>query len=115
MVVYDLICVEEHRFEGWFPSFEGYREQAKKGLISCPSCGSTDVEKLPHACAVHVKREAAAPRDARPQTPALSEHDVKELLVRVNHYVRENFQDVGPRFASEARAIFHGEKQEKPI
>jgi hypothetical protein len=115
MVVYDLICAGEHRFEGWFPSFEGFQEQAKKGLISCPSCGSTEIEKLPHACAVHVKKEAAP----RPQTAgpaaALSEADVKELLVRVHQYVQANFENVGPRFATEARAIFHGEKEEKPI
>ena len=123
MVVYDLICVEEHRFEGWFPSYEGYQEQAEKGLISCPSCGSTSVEKLPHACAVHVKKEAAAPRPdradkprpAQQPTPVLSEAQARELLVRLNHYVSENFHDVGPRFAQEARAIFHGEKEEKPI
>jgi hypothetical protein len=40
---------------------------------------------------------------------------VKELLLRLNHYVRENFEDVGPRFAEEARAIFHGETEERPI
>ncbi|HEX9445988.1 MAG TPA: DUF1178 family protein [Candidatus Binatia bacterium] len=120
MVVYDLICAREHRFEGWFPSYEGYQEQAEKGQISCPSCGSTAVEKLPHACAVHVKKEAAAPRAKKPPStqqpaPALSESQVRELLVRLNHYVSENFQDVGPRFAEEARAIFHGEKEDKPI
>jgi hypothetical protein len=74
------------------------------------------VEKLPHACAVHVKKEAPAPRPETPvSAPALSEADVKELLVRMNQYVHENFENVGPRFASEARAIFHGEKEEKPI
>lgn len=116
MVVYDLKCAAEHRFEGWFPSFEGFQEQAEKGLISCPSCGSTEVEKLPHACAVHVKKDASPQRATTAEAPAaLSEADIKELLVRVNQYVRENFEDVGPRFAAEARAIFHGEKGEKAI
>jgi hypothetical protein len=116
MVVYDLMCAAEHRFEGWFPSFEGFQEQAQKRLISCPSCGSTEVEKLPHACAVHVKKEAT-PQRTQPTAspPALSQADVKELLLRMNQYVQENFEDVGPRFAAEARAIFHGEKEEKPI
>src|SRR3954467_15799720 len=105
MVVYDLICAAEHRFEGWFPSFEGFQKQAKKGLISCPACGSTEVEKLPHACAVHVKKEAPPSRAAAPvPSPNLSEADVKELLVRMNQYVQENFEHVGPRFAAEARA-----------
>jgi len=116
MVVYDLICAVEHRFEGWFPSFEGFQAQAANGLISCPVCGSTEVEKLPHACAAHVKKEATPrPSKPAPSPPTLTESDVKELLVRMHQYVRENFEDVGPRFATEARAIFHGEKEEKAI
>lgn len=117
MVVYDLVCKKKHKFEGWFPSFEGYQKQAAEGLISCPSCGSTAVEKLPHACAVHVKKDAPkAPQlKKNPTPPALTPADVNEMLLRLNQYVRENFQDVGPRFAQEARAIFHGESEEKPI
>ena len=117
MVVYDLICEQNHKFEGWFPSFEGYQEQAAKGLVSCPTCGSADVEKLPHACAVHVKKEAQTatqPKEKAP-SPALTPADVNEMLIRLNHYVRENFEDVGPRFAKEARAIFDGRRGKKPI
>ena len=117
MVVYDLICDKKHKFEGWFPSFEGYQEQAAQGLISCPSCGTHTVEKLPHACAVHLKKDApkAAPPKEAPPPPALTPADVNQMLLRLNQYVRENFKDVGPRFAEEARAIFHGETEEKPI
>ena len=117
MVVYDLICEQNHKFEGWFPSFEGYQEQAAKGLVSCPTCGSADVEKLPHACAVHVKKEAQnAPMPKENATPsALTPAQVNEMLIRLNHYVRENFEDVGPRFAKEARAIFDGRRGKKPI
>jgi hypothetical protein len=117
MVVYDLICKRKHKFEGWFPSFEGYQDQAEKGLISCPSCGTKAVEKLPHACAVHVKKETPPPAKVKkqPPAPALSDAEAKELLIRLNQYVNENFENVGPRFAREARAIFHGEKEQKPI
>lgn len=117
MVVYDLICKRKHKFEGWFPSFEGYQAQADKSMIACPICGTTKVEKLPHACAVHVKKEIAPARAEAPKPPPLelSETDVKELWIRLNQHVRENFEDVGPRFAEEARAIFHGEKEQKPI
>jgi len=117
MVVYDLICEKNHRFEGWFPNFEGYQKQAAQGLISCPSCGTTSVEKLPHACAVHVKKESRRPATDSLKTPAppLSETDARELLIRLNRHVPENFEDVGPRFAEEARAIFHGETEERPI
>ncbi len=117
MVVYDLICERNHRFEGWFPSFEGYQEQAAQGLISCPTCSTTDVEKLPHACAVHVKKEIDQRRPESPKAtpPALSDAEAKEMLIRLNHYVREKFEDVGPRFAEEARAIFDGRSKKRSI
>ncbi|MEK7340833.1 MAG: DUF1178 family protein [Candidatus Binatota bacterium] len=120
MVVYDLICKKNHRFEGWFPSFEGYQEQAAKKLISCPTCGSSKVEKMPHACAVLSNRGEKEKKEAPPQTEKappvqLTPAQFKEHLIRLNHYVRENFEDVGPRFADEAREIFHGESEKKAI
>ncbi len=117
MVVYNLICKKKHRFEGWFPSFEGYQEQAKKGQISCPVCGTAKVEKVPHACAVHVKREEKKSQKpaTKPDTTPVSEADAKEMLIRLHDYVRKNFEDVGPRFAEEARQIFHGEVEPKAI
>lgn len=117
MVVYDLICQKNHRFEGWFPNFESYQEQAAQGQITCPACGTTDVEKLPHACAVHLKREDNRPQPAaeKPPSEPASEADAKELLLRLHHYVRANFEDVGPRFAEEARRIFHGQAEQRPI
>ena len=120
MVVYDLICKKNHRFEGWFPSFEGFQEQSVKKLISCPTCGSTKVEKMPHACAVLSNRGDKAEKKEPAQTEKgpevrLTAEQAKELLIRLNHYVRENFEDVGSRFAEEARAIFHGESENKSI
>ncbi len=120
MVVYDLLCKKKHRFEGWFPSFEGYQEQAAKKLISCPTCGSTKVEKMPHACAVLSNRgdkeEKQAPaKTEKAPSVQLTAAEAKELLIRLNQHVRENFEDVGPRFAEEARAIFHGESEKKSI
>jgi hypothetical protein len=117
MVVYDLICKKNHRFEGWFPSFEGYQQQADRGQISCPTCGTTKVEKMPHACAVLTKREKG-PEQApakKASSPPLTEAEAKEMLLRLHHYVRENFDDVGPRFAEEARAIFSGRSKERSI
>ncbi len=73
MVVYNLLCKKKHSFEGWFPSFEDFQKQAEKKLISCPTCGTTKVEKMPHACAVHVKKE---------QAPAPAKTSHKLLLLR---------------------------------
>jgi len=118
MVIYNLVCRKKHSFEGWFPSFEDYQKQADKKLISCPSCGTTKVEKVPHACAVHVKKEPAATPAKKPkQTPAAppTAAEFKEMLIQVHHYVKQNFEDVGPRFAEEARQIHKGDAAERPI
>lgn len=117
MVVYDLLCNKNHRFEGWFPSFEAYQDQAAQRLISCPTCGSTAVEKLPHACAVHTRKEEKKEQERTEKTPPtqLSEAEMREALIRLHHYVRQNFEDVGPRFAEEARQIFHGKAEARPI
>ena len=116
MVIYNLVCKKSHRFEGWFPSFEDFQKQADKKLISCPTCGSTRVEKVPHACAVHVKKsEPAAPAGETARPAPLSPAESKEMLLRVHHYVKENFEDVGSRFAEEAKQIHKGTARERPI
>jgi hypothetical protein len=119
MVIYDLVCKNDHRFEGWFPSFEEFQKQAAKKLLSCPTCGDTAIEKLPHACAVHVKKQDAAPsRQLRAEAvpvPAASAQEFKELLLKVHHYINQNFENVGARFAEEARQIHSGQAANRPI
>jgi hypothetical protein len=118
MVIYNLLCKKKHSFEGWFPSFEDYQKQADGNLISCPICSTTKVEKVPHACAVHVKKEQPAkPAKAPQQTPPAppSPAEFKEMLIQVHHYIKQTFEDVGPRFAEEARQIHQGKAEERPI
>ncbi len=120
MVIYNLLCAKNHSFEGWFPSFEEYQKQAEKKLLACPTCGSKKIDKLPHACAVHVKKdEPAPPQKRKPKTeadaPALSPAEFKEMLIQVHHHVKTNFEDVGPRFADEARQIHKGTTEQRPI
>ena len=118
MVIYNLTCKKNHQFEGWFPSSEGFEEQVKLKQVSCPVCSSTAVKKLPHACAIHTnKNERRIKRRQSSRAPAqvTSESDAKEIFLRLNHYVRENFEDVGPRFAEEARKVFNGESEKRSI
>ena len=49
MIVFELICPKYHRFEGWFASPEDFDGQKRRGLLSCPSCGRSEIEKLPTA------------------------------------------------------------------
>jgi hypothetical protein len=63
------------------------------------------------------KEQPAAPAKKPEQTPPAppSAAEFKEMLLKVHHYVKENFEDVGPRFAEEARQIHKGTAEERPI
>ena len=52
MINYSLICKQEHKFEGWFRTSEDYEEQARKGLVSCPTCHDKEISKALMAQAV---------------------------------------------------------------
>ncbi len=55
MIVFDLKCDNNHKFEAWFQSSSAYAEQKQKGIVECPFCGSSDVEKAIMAPNVGVK------------------------------------------------------------
>lgn len=121
MVIYDLICRKEHVFEGWFPSLEEFESQRAGKQLSCPVCGSKKVDKLPNACAIHTKKAPAQPapagrkRTTAQQESTISPQETKELLIRLHHHVRENFEDVGAGFTREALRIQRGEADGRPI
>lgn len=117
MVIYDLICDNDHGFEGWFSGPENYREQLAQSRIACPVCASTEITKLPHTCAVHKKKEAAPAPPARQdrKQAAPTPEQLREALIRAHHYIRKNFDDVGVGFADEARRIHDGEARQRPI
>jgi hypothetical protein len=77
------------------------------------------VVKLPHACAIQTKtkkeKEADRAERAKNLPRPLTEAESKEILLYLHHHVRENFEDVGPRFVEEARKIFSGKVERKGI
>jgi hypothetical protein len=111
MIVYELICAAEHRFEGWFVSAEAFERQRESGLLGCPVCSSPAVEKLPSA---RIRRGApAAPEEKPASVPAVDQTAVAQrstmtLAGFVDHVLR-NTEDVGARFPEEARKI-HNEQ-----
>ena len=69
MIRYALQCEHDHGFEAWFGTSADYDEQAAKGLVECPVCGSHAVRKQIMAPAVAGVRKAAPEPDlARMQT-----------------------------------------------
>lgn len=72
MIVFDLSCANGHVFEAWFGSTEDYDGQRKRGLVTCPICGASDVTKAVMAPNVAPKgnsRAETAPVPMRGGTP----------------------------------------------
>ena len=128
MKVLDLRCGAGHSFEGWFASEEDYGSQRERGLLDCPVCGNAEVMRLPSAPRLNLSG-ARAPEPAQAVAPApasgpASASATTEVAVHGNAAQRfveavadllRNTQDVGPRFAEEARRIHYGETEAKAI
>ena len=113
MITFDLACKRGHRFEGWFGNREDFDAQVKRGLLTCPLCGSADVEKLPSPVAVHTARRAET---AAPPGPAAGPAPPpKAFFQALTEFVENHFEDVGPSFAAEARRIEEGEVERRNI
>jgi hypothetical protein len=128
MKVLDLQCAHGHVFEGWFGSQEDYASQRDRGLLSCPICGDTRVEKKLSAPRLNLKSSArsTAPESAlgesdpqQPEVPvSIADLTPAQIQAAYTHVVREMLrqtEDVGERFAEEARAIHAGDAQERGI
>jgi hypothetical protein len=127
MKVLDLRCGIGHAFEGWFASEDDYGSQRESGLLDCPVCGNADVMRLPSAPRLNLSG-ARAPEPALAAAPAPASGAVParatEMAVHGNAATRfveavaellKNTQDVGPRFAEEARRIHYGESDARAI
>ena len=118
MIKFALKCAEGHRFESWFQSGAAFDTLLARDLVTCPHCGSQSVEKALMAPAV-----APAPvpdgvpvRDT--SVPATSEGEISDRQTRLRALrarVEANADYVGPRFATEARAMHLGDIPDRPI
>ncbi len=126
MIVFDLSCRSQgHRFEGWFASKTDFEEQRERGLLTCPQCGSAEVEKCLSAPAVPRKGNSLpveAPQRSGAQSVANMPHELSpeaqaalSKLAELQSKALEKSQWVGNRFADEARAMHYGEKDSDAI
>ncbi len=113
MIVLDLACDNSHPFEGWFGSSDDFAVQAKAGGIACPVCGSVDITRQVSAPYVVKARSAGAPDAASRVVPVAN--DARELRKKFLEQVLNHTEDVGQRFAEEARRIFYKESPERAI
>jgi len=110
MIKYALICGHEHGFEGWFGSSADYDDQAARGLLECPVCGSAEVKKQIMAPSVAGTKAKGSP-DVAPQMRSM----MMEAMGKVRAHVEDNFDYVGDAFAREARDIHEGRSEERGI
>jgi hypothetical protein len=118
MIVYDLVCVLGHRFEGWFPSAKAFVSQKEKGLVSCPVCGdSSDIERLPSSPYINTKTADKETADKAGAASGLPEKPLRpaEVLGAALSRILDQYEDVGKRFPEEARRIHYGEAPPRNI
>ena len=110
MIRYALHCDQDHGFEAWFRSSADYDDQAARGLVECPFCGSRGVSKQIMAPAVSgTKKSAPSEAAAKMQTMMM------QAAREVRAHVEQNFDYVGDAFAREARDIHEGKSEKREI
>ena len=143
MKVLNLRCSHHHSFEGWFGSEDDFQNQLKRSLIECPMCADSSIQKMPSAPRLnfggHRDRGTDAANEAQ-NTPSTStavaplahadaRSDASEIDQQGNamsqvaqanflnalRHVVAHTEDVGQRFADEARRMHYGEVEVRSI
>jgi hypothetical protein len=124
MWVAELACEHGHRFEGWFGSRDDFDDQQRRGLVACPHCGSHRVDRCLTAPRLNLGG-GDAPAPSTPSAPSIEAEsgataasaplDPATLLRLLVAQVRAHTEDVGPRFAAEARRIHAQQAPERAI
>lgn len=115
MILYDLNCEREHRFESWFRNSKVVERLIKAGEVTCPRCGSTKVQKAPMAPRIAKSDEASQAVSAEQQELEAAMDKANSALKELRDVIEKNFEHVGDKFPDEARRIHYGESKERAI
>ncbi len=130
MIRYALACENGHEFESWFPSSAAYDSQVARGLVACPVCNGTKVEKqimrpsLARSEPAPKAETAAAPepRAPQPEPPpqpvavfSERERELRAMVKAFREHVVKNAENVGGQFPDEARKMHYGEIEHRSI
>ena len=145
MKVLDLQCGHQHVFEGWFGSEDDFQDQLRRGLVQCPLCGDATISKRLSAPRLNLagareksagfareqSREASAEpsRETSPDGSREEAAPARQDLVAgpqvdpalaaawmaIAKRIIANTDDVGDKFAEEARKIHYGETNVRSI
>jgi hypothetical protein len=129
MIHYQVQCADGHGFDGWFKDSASFEEQAARGLLECPVCGGSRVERALMAPSVPRKGGSPRPVAVLPEQPVsqpaaapapaavagrMPDH-LRAMLQRLRVEVEKNCDYVGNGFVDEARRIHRGESDRRGI
>lgn len=131
MIRYALACSKGHTFESWFQNSAAYDKQAKRGLVECPVCGDSKVEKALMAPKLSGTKKRSrpsmpAPAADAPATPSPEvatpvamvspqEQEFRAKLKELRDHLTKNADNVGQKFPEEARKMHYGEIEHRSI
>lgn len=121
MILYDLTCPDEHRFESWFRNSGAVEKLIKAGQVVCPVCGSKKVQKAPMAPMIGKSGVAKSPNDHAPRVQAentelaAAMEKAAAAFTELRSVIEKNFEHVGDKFPEEARRIHYGESKKRGI
>lgn len=115
MKVLNLRCANGHGFEGWFASDDEFMDQNGRALIECPLCADKVISRMPAAPRLNLSGARQTPpsgdtADSKPQAI-----DLQAAWLATVRHMMANTEDVGGRFAEEARRIHYGETPQRGI
>ena len=109
--VFNCICEFGHSFEGWFDSVDSLDEQIRQGLVSCPYCDTTKVKRVPTASYVLASRDKAKNEISEQELAA----EIRSKMYTAARNLLKGSENVGERFAEEARAVHQGKAPMRKI
>ena len=126
MKVLNLQCSRQHSFEGWFGSEDDFQSQLSRGLVDCPLCADTHIQKMPSAPRLNFGAQPAqAPTSSAPAVGPVQSADepakdgvnlsAQIAFLKALRHVVTHTEDVGKRFADEARRMHYGEAEARGI
>ncbi len=113
MILFELCCGHEHRFEGWFRDNAAFDRQSEGGEIACPLCGDRRVSKAPMA--PYVARSSRHRSDTGEPRPEAPSEALRRSLERFRGLVEATCDYVGVDFPEEARRIHYRETEPRRI
>lgn len=127
MISFSLKCSCGHRFDSWFQSGSAFEKLQGAGMVTCTACGGTEVSKelmAPRVRPARSKAAAPVPAETPPAPPdpgtqpalsAPANSEVATAIEKLRKAVEANTEDVGNKFATEARRIHEGTSPERAI